>query len=48
MRKKNKSLLRNIANLHEEIEAKTVCIADLKHEIERLNRVALEFQNAYT
>ena len=43
VRKKNKRLLRNIANLHEEIEAKKVCITDLKHEIERLNGVALEF-----
>ncbi|TYK07484.1 glial fibrillary acidic protein-like [Cucumis melo var. makuwa] len=46
VRKKNKRLLRNITNLHEEIEAKKVCITDLKHEVERLNGVALEFQNA--
>ncbi|TYK09458.1 glial fibrillary acidic protein-like [Cucumis melo var. makuwa] len=45
VRKKNKRLLRNIADLHE-VEAKKVCITYLKHEIERLNGVALEFQNA--
>ncbi|KAA0025321.1 glial fibrillary acidic protein-like [Cucumis melo var. makuwa] len=46
VRKKNKRLLRNIANLHEEIEAEKVCITDLKHEIEKLNGITLEFQNA--
>ena len=46
VRKKNKRLLRNIVDLHEETEAKKVCVTNLKQEIERLNRIAIEFQNA--
>ena len=46
IRKKNKRLLKDIATLDNEVEAQKVCIRKLKHELERVNKVAVDFQSA--
>lgn len=46
MKKKNKRLLRDITTLHNEAEAQKVCIRELKKELERVSKVAIDFQSA--
>ncbi|KAA0045607.1 glial fibrillary acidic protein-like [Cucumis melo var. makuwa] len=43
VRKKNKRLLRNIANLHEETEAKKVAIDDYTQLIEKYQEMSIDF-----
>lgn len=46
MKKKNKRLLKDITTLHNEAEAQKVCIRELKQELERVSKVAIDFQSA--